>query len=167
MAVEPHSSSPIPVEQLTKFATEACDTTLEGVEQYDHEKVSEWSSAAALHTLPQHQGQGLTSIAAAQKQVLQSLIAAIPSDENDNEDSKPDHSKPTYRFNVTCTIIQQGFSSKEGSTTVEAAGRRGMHCASGAYWDTKHDGMWTYKHPAGEEKGMDLVLNIVWFGSLR
>ncbi|KAM5448429.1 hypothetical protein McanCB49686_007201 [Microsporum canis] len=148
MAVEPHSSS-------------ACDTTLEGVEQYDHEKVSEWSAQII------HQGQGLTSIAAAQKQVLQSLIAAIPSDENDNEDSKPDHSKPTYRFNVTCTIIQQGFSSKEGSTTVEAAGRRGMHCASGAYWDTKHDGMWTYKHPAGEEKGMDLVLNIVWFGSLR
>ncbi|KAK2839167.1 hypothetical protein FQN49_006413, partial [Arthroderma sp. PD_2] len=61
----------------------------------------------------------------------------------------------------------QGFSSKEGSNSVEAAGRRGMHCASGAYWDTKHDGMWTYKHPSGEDKGMDLVLNVVWFGSLK
>ncbi|EFE33245.1 dynein light chain (Tctex1), putative [Trichophyton benhamiae CBS 112371] len=101
-------------------------------------------------------------------QVLRSLISSISSEETDKEeDSKPDPSKPTYRFNVTCTIIQQGFSSKEGSTNVEARGRRGMHCASGAYWDTKHDGMWTYKHPVAEEKGMDLVLNIVWFGSLR
>ncbi|DAA76295.1 hypothetical protein TMEN_6676 [Trichophyton mentagrophytes] len=149
MAVEPHSSSPIPVEQLSKIAAEACDSTLEGVEQYEHEKVSEWSAQII-------------------NQVLRSLISSISSEETDKEeDSKPDPSKPTYRFNVTCTIIQQGFSSKEGSTNVEARGRRGMHCASGAYWDTKHDGMWTYKHPVAEEKGMDLVLNIVWFGSLR
>lgn len=40
-----------------------------------------------------------------------------------------------------------------------------MYSASGAYWDVQRDGMWTFKYPRAEDKGMDVVLNVVWFGS--
>ena len=42
-----------------------------------------------------------------------------------------------------------------------------MHTASGAYWDVTRDGMWTFKFPGAEQKGMDLVLSVVWFGTSR
>jgi hypothetical protein len=38
-----------------------------------------------------------------------------------------------------------------------------MHSASGAYWDVKRDGMWTFKYSGAEQKGMDVVLSVIWF----
>ena len=43
-------------------------------------------------------------------------------------------------------------------------GRRGMHCASGAYWNNERDGMWSFKYEGGESKGMDIVVSIMWIG---
>lgn len=43
-------------------------------------------------------------------------------------------------------------------------GRRGMHSASGAYWNNERDGMWSYKFEGGEEKGMDIVVSVMWIG---
>lgn len=55
-----------------------------------------------------------------------------------------------------------------GVTTGESAGkkvgRRGMHSASGAYWNNERDGMWSHKYEGGEEKGMDIVISIMWIG---
>jgi hypothetical protein len=122
------------------LAVQACDAVLQDVDGYDHEKVDQWSSQI-INT------------------VLKSLISATTAASSSTTD---DASTLQYRFNVTCTIIQQGLT---GSEKGPAAGRRGMHSASGAYWDVKRDGMWTFKYPAGEEKGLDLVLSVVWFGS--
>jgi len=41
------------------------------------------------------------------------------------------------------------------------AGRRGMHSASGAYWDKEKDGMWSYKFE-GEGREFDVVVGVVW-----
>lgn len=41
-------------------------------------------------------------------------------------------------------------------------GRRGMHSASGAYWNNSKDGMWSTKWEGGEDKGMDIVVAIMW-----
>ena len=41
------------------------------------------------------------------------------------------------------------------------AGRRGMHSATGAYWNNEKDGMWSYKYE-GEAKGLDVVVSVVW-----
>ena len=41
-------------------------------------------------------------------------------------------------------------------------GRRGMHSASGAYWNNAKDGMWSHKYEGGESKGMDIVVSIMW-----
>lgn len=43
-----------------------------------------------------------------------------------------------------------------------AVARRGMHSATGAYWDNQKDGMWSFKYDKGEDKGFDVVLSVVW-----
>lgn len=62
-------------------------------------------------------------------------------------------------------------TSTEGTATAGTAtatdgkphvGRRGMHSATGAYWDEKKDGMWTFKYDGGEGKGMDVVVMLIW-----
>lgn len=37
-----------------------------------------------------------------------------------------------------------------------------MHAAAGAYWDNTRDGMWSYKYEAGQGKGLDVVVAIIW-----
>ncbi|KAL3248669.1 hypothetical protein ABHI18_011943, partial [Aspergillus niger] len=37
-------SSPVPIPELTKIATEACDTALKEVTEYEHTKVGDWNS---------------------------------------------------------------------------------------------------------------------------
>jgi hypothetical protein len=37
-----------------------------------------------------------------------------------------------------------------------------MHSATGAYWDEKKDGMWTFKYDGGESKGLDVVVMLIW-----
>jgi hypothetical protein len=41
-------------------------------------------------------------------------------------------------------------------------GRRGMHSATGAYWNEKTDGMWSFKYEGGESKGLDVVISVIW-----
>jgi hypothetical protein len=95
-----------------------------------------------------------------QNEVLQSLIrATTPNEPSESRKALT----PPYRFNVNCTIIQQGLAAPAEDESPDTAGRRGMHAASGAYWDVRRDGMWTFKYPKAAEKGMDLVLNVVWF----
>ena len=48
------------------------------------------------------------------------------------------------------------------SDAVKKVGRRGMHSASGAYWNNERDGMWSHKYENGEGKGMDIVISIMW-----
>jgi hypothetical protein len=43
------------------------------------------------------------------------------------------------------------------------AGRRGMHSATGGYWNEKTDGMWSYKYE-GDDKGFDVVIMLIWIG---
>lgn len=57
----------------------------------------------------------------------------------------------------------------ERSSVAEAAqqpvpnvGRRGMHSATGAYWNNKKDGMWNFKYEAIENRGLDVVVSIIW-----
>ncbi len=38
---------------------------------------------------------------------------------------------------------------------VSLFGKRGMHSASGAYWNSEKDGMWNFKYEKSESKGFD------------
>ena len=49
-----------------------------------------------------------------------------------------------------------------GTDEAKKVGRRGMHSASGAYWNNERDGMWSHKYEGGEGKGMDIVISVMW-----
>ncbi|PLB43995.1 hypothetical protein P170DRAFT_67088 [Aspergillus steynii IBT 23096] len=138
MAVENPPNTPVPTAELTKIATEACDTSLKDVEGYDHLKVGDWNSQII-------------------NAILKALIAATTP-------STPS-SGPPYRFTVNSTIVQQGLIDRSAAADGAATnvGKRGMHSASGAYWDVNRDGMWTFKYPGADERGLDVVVSVTWF----
>jgi len=95
-------------------------------------------------------------------------------------------SVPTYKFAINSTIVQhvvptsqlnKSASTSTGTTSTDAegassttmtekpkktqAGRRGMHSATGGYWNEKTDGMWSFKYD-GEAKGLDVVVMLIW-----
>ncbi len=100
---------------------------------------------------------------------------------------------PAYKFIVNSTIVQHlvptaqmnksrgtGPTSEDATVTTSSeadkvaaatatdgkphVGRRGINSSSGAYWNEKTDGMWTYKYDGGETKGMDIIIHLVWIG---
>jgi hypothetical protein len=62
---------------------------------------------------------------------------------------------------VTTSDVKTEATSTDGKPHV---GRRGMHSATGAYWNEKTDGMWSYKYEGGEDKGLDVVISVIWIG---
>ena len=64
-----------------------------------------------------------------------------------------------YKWLVQSTIIQQ-------TPSVGGEGKRGMHSASGAYWNNERDGMWSCKWdgegPEAGGRGFDVVVSVVW-----
>ena len=71
-------------------------------------------------------------------------------------------SQPQYKYVVNSTIIQHAPTSSSESGHSAVNGRRGMHAASGAYWNNDKDGMWSFKYEAAEAKGLDVVVGIIW-----
>ncbi|KAJ5951263.1 uncharacterized protein N7479_009676 [Penicillium vulpinum] len=138
MSAEGASASPIPIEDLTKITTEACQNALENSQGYEHDNVGAWNS-----------------------QIINTVLKALITATAPTEASKP----PPYRFTVNSTIVQQGVidPSVAANGTLSNAGKRGMHSASGAFWDVNRDGMWTFKYPGAEERGMDVVVCVTWF----
>ncbi|KAJ5562173.1 hypothetical protein N7461_000934 [Penicillium sp. DV-2018c] len=156
------SSAPIPIEDLTKIANEACNNALPDTQRYDHENVGSWNSQIIVSTttllrLRMITMTVLTVFFLSQNTILKALIAATAP----TEASKP----PPYRFTVNSTIVQQGVidESVAQGGALSNAGKRGMHSASGAFWDVNRDGMWTFKYAGAEERGMDVVVCVTWF----
>ncbi|KAJ6190272.1 hypothetical protein N7519_000293 [Penicillium mononematosum] len=138
MSAEGASASPIPIEDLTKITNEACENALATSKGYDHDNVGDWNS-----------------------QIINSILKALITATAPTDASKP----PSYRFTVNSTIVQQGVidPSVAADGALSNAGKRGMHSASGAFWDVSRDGMWTYKYTGAEERGMDIVVCVTWF----
>jgi hypothetical protein len=60
---------------------------------------------------------------------------------------------------ITTSDAKSEAKSTDGKPHV---GRRGMHSATGAYWNEKTDGMWSFKYEGGESKGLDVVISVIW-----
>jgi hypothetical protein len=57
------------------------------------------------------------------------------------------------------------IASNVGSETAKSSiGKRGMHSATGAFWDNVRDGSWSYKYER-EGKGFDVVVSIIWIAA--
>lgn len=111
---------------------------------------------------------------AVQNSILKAVIA----------ESQPSGSgNPPFKFAVNSTIVQHlvptsklnkpaggAAASEEASSAATSTdgkphvGRRGMHSATGAYWNDKTDGMWTFKYEGDESKGMDVIVMLIWIG---
>ncbi|KHN96978.1 Tctex-1 [Metarhizium album ARSEF 1941] len=153
------SAPPVPFNRLKQIATDVCSKAIGSAEFYDHAKTEQWNSA-----------------------IINSMLKAVIS-----ESTPQGASAPSFKFACNSTIVQhlvptsslnkaRGGTEIKGqphiSTSSEATatdgkphvGRRGMHSATGAYWDEKKDGMWTFKYDGGEGKGMDVVIMLIWIG---
>lgn len=147
------TNSPIPLKRLEQIATDACNSALSGIEYYEHPKTAQWNET-----------------------IIQKMLKAVMS-----EATPQGASAPTYKFAINSTIVQHvvptaqlnkatsGTSASTAETDDKAAaaakkgqaGRRGMHSATGGYWNEKTDGMWSFKFD-GEAKGLDVVLMLIW-----
>ncbi|KAF2642375.1 hypothetical protein P280DRAFT_467741 [Massarina eburnea CBS 473.64] len=130
------STAPLPTAEFTSIVDTACETALGSADRYDHTKVVEWNSTI-INTI--------LSI------LIEKTSVASPDVE------KP---QPAYKYIANSTIIQHPGNPAEQST----AGRRGMHSAVGAFWNTEKDGTFSYKWEGAEKKGMDVVISINWVG---
>jgi len=85
-------------------------------------------------------------------------LPAIASSIGGNEASGRDTHAPV--LDTSADETRHGGAS--ASSTKPEKGRRGMHSATGAYWNNETDGMWSWKYEGGEAKGMDVVVSIIW-----
>lgn len=152
--------------------SQACTSALGDAEFYEHTKTESWNTAIIVCTFYLSTAPPLTST---QNSILKQLIS----------ESSPNGGQPAFKYAVNSTIIQHlvptsalnkpkpaASSSTEVKSEVKNqatdtenkphVGRRGMHSATGAYWNEKTDGMWSYKYDGGENKGLDVVISIIW-----
>ncbi|KAL1865670.1 hypothetical protein Daus18300_007046 [Diaporthe australafricana] len=164
MSEKKQATPPIQLNRLKQIANDACHSAIGSAEYYDHAKTPEWNS-----------------------NIINSILRAVIS-----ESTPDKAAAPAFKFAVNSTIVQhlvptsqlnkaQGTSTSTGTSTEESkepaaepastatatdgkphVGRRGMHSASGAYWNEETDGMWSYKYEGGDAKGMDVVIMLIW-----
>jgi dynein light chain Tctex-type 1 len=108
------------------------------VKSYNHALTEEWN-ATIINT------------------ILGTLVTETTPSKTDSK-----HAQPPFKYVVNSTIIQHAPTSSGGPTEPSVAGRRGMHAASGAFWSNEKDGMWSYKYSAAENKGLDVVVGVIW-----
>ncbi|KAM5352341.1 hypothetical protein ACJ41O_005064 [Fusarium nematophilum] len=152
------ATPPIPFNRLKQIATDACSSAIGSAEFYDHAKTEQWNST-----------------------IISSVLKAVIS-----ESTPQGASAPSFKFACNSTIVQHlvptsALNKPRGGTEIKTeephistsseatatdgkphVGRRGMHSATGAYWDEKKDGMWTFKYDGGEGKGLDVVVMLIW-----
>jgi len=158
-----NSTPPISYTRLKQIANDACQSALGATEFYEHSKTESWNTTII-------------------NSILKSLIS----------ESSPAGGTPSFKYAVNSTIIQHlvPTSALKAKATQEHTpapedtdaristsdvkteatgtdgkphiGRRGMHSATGAYWNEKTDGMWSFKYEGGEKKGLDVVISVIW-----
>ena len=155
---------PISSTRLRQISNDACDSALSTATAYEHASCQTWNQS-----------------------IINSVLKSLISESTGSSSSTGESASPTkYKFCVNSTIIQHlsdpsphsatgtqtdagpnpedEESVSMGATAGEQkkVGRRGMHSASGAYWNNEKDGMWSHKYEGGEPRGMDVVLSVMW-----
>jgi len=145
---------PVALKRLEQITSDVCNSVLGNVEAYEHSKTGQWNQT-----------------------IIEKLLKAVT-----QEAEKP------YKLAINSTIVQHSVptasplvSTGTDTTNIKTekdedvkpvsgsdkkkgpAGRRGMHSATGGYWNEKTDGMWSYKYE-GDERGFDVVIMLIWIG---
>jgi hypothetical protein len=151
---------------------------MEGVEYYEHPKTAQWNETIVVRISPsfvlnihhrgKRQGRQTEADPMRQTKTQNKLLKAIIA-----EATPSGATAPSYKFAINSTIVQHfvptssssstSVSAEEGTSKKGHGGKRGMHSATGGYWNEKTDGMWSFKWD-GEGKGLDVVIMLIWIG---
>ncbi|KAH0544688.1 hypothetical protein FGG08_001193 [Glutinoglossum americanum] len=158
--------------------TPACKSALEKADYYDHAKTESWNTNIINSILRSLISETSTSPStpptykyAVNSTIIQHLLPSpIP---KVNPSATPADTKPVA---ATAAPAEQLASSSEGEAVKsegascpsaqqpvsKGVGRRGMHSATGAYWNNEKDGMWSFKYEEAAGRGMDVVISVIW-----
>ncbi len=93
--------------------------------------------------------------------IVQHLVPSSVLSKLHSQAASPEAASESAEPSTTTGHVKTEATSTDGKPHV---GRRGMHSATGAYWNEKTDGMWSYKYEGGESKGLDVVISVIWVG---
>ncbi|KAF2872452.1 Tctex-1 [Massariosphaeria phaeospora] len=125
---------PLSTDELRQLIKNAVDSTFSSVEKYEHTQVEDWNRTII-------------------STILRSLIDSTTTGEGESK-------VPAYKYIANSTIIQH----LESPAQAASGGRRGMHSAQAAFWNSEKDGTYSYKWEDGEKIGVDVVISVSWIG---
>ncbi|KAI9674359.1 MAG: hypothetical protein M1829_003761 [Trizodia sp. TS-e1964] len=159
------AAPPVPISRLTQIANDACTTALAHTTRYEHALTEGWNTAiiksilqalVSATTTPTHAPQFKFSVNSTIIQHLTPAPAAVAAS------LRTSSAEPSSAATETTTEDETRPLLPLTGTAEERVGRRGMHSATGAYWNNERDGMWCFKYEGGVAKGMDVVISLIW-----
>ncbi|KAI9671805.1 MAG: hypothetical protein M1831_003333 [Alyxoria varia] len=159
---------PISSEELTSIAKGACDQTLATADSYVHSQTESWNNSIISTIIQSLPGTSNESTDSQYKYAVQSTIVQ-------HIDTPSSTATGTATGTATTDAGTSILDADDDDSTTEKAngtstgsqpprGRRGLHAATGAFWNEETDGMWSYKWEGGARCGMDVVINVIWMG---
>ncbi|RMX79176.1 hypothetical protein D0869_08494 [Hortaea werneckii] len=178
---------PIAQTRLRQISNDACDSALAAATAYNHAQTASWNDTIINSVLKALVSESQTAAAGSETRykfcvnstIIQHLSDPRPSGTStasagtstatDTEKTAGDAAVEGEAEEELKKEVGGGENEEAASSSNKAAssgpGRRGMHSASGAYWNNAKDGMWSHKYEGGEAKGMDIVIAIMWIAA--
>ncbi|KAK5114983.1 hypothetical protein LTR85_010021 [Meristemomyces frigidus] len=166
------TNSPISTTRLRQISNDACDSALSTATAYEHSATQRWNNEiinAILKSLISESTSGESSGGQTKYKfcvnstIIQHLSDPRPAGSSSSTAGTQTDAPAAER---TGELVEAGGEGEEGvsmgADEHKKVGRRGMHSASGAYWNNEKDGMWSHKYEGGEGKGMDIVISVMW-----
>ena len=60
----------------------------------------------------------------------------------------------------------EGMGLENKAEEEPKVGRRGLHSATGAYWNNERDGTWSWQWKGSEKKGFDVIVTVFWIATV-
>ncbi|KAI9048615.1 hypothetical protein LZ554_007447 [Drepanopeziza brunnea f. sp. 'monogermtubi'] len=159
------ATPPISYTRLKQIANDACQSALGSADFYEHSKTETWNTTiinSILRSLISESSPpgGTPSFKyAVNSTIIQHLV---PTSSLNKAKAMQESTAPKTEAadaTISTSDAKNGATGTDGKPHV---GRRGMHSATGAYWNEKTDGMWSFKYEGGENKGLDVVISVIW-----
>ncbi|KAG0645868.1 hypothetical protein D0Z07_7759 [Hyphodiscus hymeniophilus] len=156
------ATPPISYIRLKQIANDACQSALGSTEFYEHSKTEPWNTMIinsilrSLISESSPSGGSPSFKFAVNSTIIQHLV---PTSALNKAKAAPELSSPPPEKDAAKVSTSDAKTEATGTDGKPHVGRRGMHSATGAYWNEKSDGMWSFKYEGGESKGLDVVIN--------
>ncbi|KAI6798453.1 hypothetical protein KC363_g2476 [Hortaea werneckii] len=178
---------PISQTRLRQISNDACDSALATATAYNHAQTASWNDTIINSVLKALVSESQTAAATGSETrykfcvnstIIQHLSDPRPSGTTSTASAGTstgtDAAEKTAGDAAVEGEAEEELKKEVGgeesgaapaSSSTGGPGRRGMHSASGAYWNNAKDGMWSHKYEGGEAKGMDIVIAIMWIAA--